>query len=90
MGPWVGFNQSRFQEPTFISTNDGIAILGSTCDAVFSGRAIGLVQWPKQRISCGGREKLGVGGRHEALMAHDGGIYQRLYLLQQLAEPSAG
>ena len=42
VGPWVGFNQSRFQEPTFISTNDGIAILGSTCDAVFSGRAIGL------------------------------------------------
>ena len=42
VGPWVGFNQRRFQEPTFISTNDGIAILGSTCDSVFSGRAIGL------------------------------------------------
>ena len=42
VGPWVAFNQSRFQEATFISTNDGIAILGSTCDAVFSGRAIGL------------------------------------------------
>ncbi len=42
VGPWVAFNQSRFEEPTFISTNDGIAILGSTCDAVFSGRAIGL------------------------------------------------
>ncbi len=42
VGPWVGFNLSRFEEPTFISTNDGIAILGSTCDAVFYGNAIGL------------------------------------------------
>ncbi|MGZ4675719.1 MAG: glycosyltransferase family 39 protein [Acidimicrobiia bacterium] len=42
VAPWVGFNLSRFQEPTFISTNDGIAILGSTCDAVFYGHAIGL------------------------------------------------
>jgi 4-amino-4-deoxy-L-arabinose transferase-like glycosyltransferase len=42
VGPWVAFNLSRFDEPTFISTNDGIAILGSTCDAVFSGHAIGL------------------------------------------------
>jgi 4-amino-4-deoxy-L-arabinose transferase-like glycosyltransferase len=42
VGPWVAFNLSRFDEPTFISTNDGIAILGSTCDAVFYGNAIGL------------------------------------------------
>jgi hypothetical protein len=42
VGPWVAFNLSRFDEPTFISTNDGIAILGSTCDAVFYGTAIGL------------------------------------------------
>ncbi len=42
VGPWVGFNLSRFEDPTAISTNDGIAILGSTCDAVFSGHAIGL------------------------------------------------
>jgi 4-amino-4-deoxy-L-arabinose transferase-like glycosyltransferase len=42
VGPWVAFNLSRFDEPTFISTNDGIAILGSTCDAVFAGPAIGL------------------------------------------------
>ena len=42
VAPWVGFNVSRFQEPTAISTNDGIAILGSTCDAVFFGNAIGL------------------------------------------------
>lgn len=42
VGPWVGFNQSRFRESTFISTNDGIAILGSSCDAVFFGPPVGL------------------------------------------------
>ena len=42
VGPWVGFNQHRFHDSTLISTNDGIAILGSTCDAVFFGRPIGL------------------------------------------------
>lgn len=42
VGPWVGFNQTRFRDSTFISTNDGIAILGSTCDAVFFGPPIGL------------------------------------------------
>ncbi|MEP6624065.1 MAG: glycosyltransferase family 39 protein, partial [Acidimicrobiia bacterium] len=42
VGPWVGFNLGRFDEPTAISTNDGIAILGSTCDSVFFGSAIGL------------------------------------------------
>ena len=47
VGPWVGFNLSRFEDPTFISTNDGIAILGSTCDAVFSGNAIGLTNLTK-------------------------------------------
>ncbi len=44
VGPWVGFNQARFDEPTLISTNDGIAILGSTCDAVFFGPPIGLTK----------------------------------------------
>jgi 4-amino-4-deoxy-L-arabinose transferase-like glycosyltransferase len=42
VGPWVAFNLGRFDEPTFISTNDGIALLGSNCDPVFSGRFIGL------------------------------------------------
>ncbi len=40
--PWVGFNLARFDQPTFISTNDGIALLGSNCDPVYSGPAIGL------------------------------------------------
>ena len=42
LGPWVVFNLGRFREPTFLSTNEGIALLGSNCDSVYSGPGIGL------------------------------------------------
>jgi 4-amino-4-deoxy-L-arabinose transferase-like glycosyltransferase len=42
IAPWVGYNLYRFEEPTFLSTNDGIALLGSNCDSVYSGRGMGL------------------------------------------------
>lgn len=42
IGPWVGYNVSRFRDPVFISTNDGIALLGSNCDPVYYGGGIGL------------------------------------------------
>jgi 4-amino-4-deoxy-L-arabinose transferase-like glycosyltransferase len=42
VGPWVAFNFSRFDEPTFISTNDGTAMLASNCDNVFEGPSTGL------------------------------------------------
>jgi 4-amino-4-deoxy-L-arabinose transferase-like glycosyltransferase len=42
MAPWIGFNLARFQEPTFISTGDGIALLGANCGATFHGSGIGL------------------------------------------------
>jgi 4-amino-4-deoxy-L-arabinose transferase-like glycosyltransferase len=42
MAPWIGFNLARFQEPTFLSTGDGIALLGANCGATFHGSGIGL------------------------------------------------
>ena len=42
IAPWVGYNLSRFKEPTYLSTNDGIALLGSNCDSVYYGDGIGL------------------------------------------------
>jgi 4-amino-4-deoxy-L-arabinose transferase-like glycosyltransferase len=42
IAPWVGYNLYRFEEPTYLSTNDGIALLGSNCDSVFYGDGIGL------------------------------------------------
>lgn len=42
IGPWVGFNASRFEDRTFVSTNDGIALAGSYCNNVYYGHGIGL------------------------------------------------
>jgi 4-amino-4-deoxy-L-arabinose transferase-like glycosyltransferase len=42
IAPWVGYNLYRFEEPTFLSTNDGIALVGSNCDSVYFGGGIGL------------------------------------------------
>ena len=42
LAPWVGYNLARFDEATFVSTNDGIALAGSNCDPVYSGGGIGL------------------------------------------------
>jgi Dolichyl-phosphate-mannose-protein mannosyltransferase len=42
VGPWVGYNLARFDARTFVSTNDGIALVGSNCDHVYYGSATGL------------------------------------------------
>jgi 4-amino-4-deoxy-L-arabinose transferase-like glycosyltransferase len=40
--PWVAFNMSRFQEPTTISTGDGLTLLGSNCEITYYGKDIGF------------------------------------------------
>jgi 4-amino-4-deoxy-L-arabinose transferase-like glycosyltransferase len=42
VGPWIAFNLSRFQDPTLLSTNDGLAMVASNCDAAYFGPATGL------------------------------------------------
>jgi 4-amino-4-deoxy-L-arabinose transferase-like glycosyltransferase len=41
VAPWVGYNLSRFEKPTFVSTNDGLTMLAANCDPTFSGSRIG-------------------------------------------------
>jgi 4-amino-4-deoxy-L-arabinose transferase-like glycosyltransferase len=41
IGPWFGYNLARFQDTTFVSTNDGIALLGSNCHVAYYGNMIG-------------------------------------------------
>jgi 4-amino-4-deoxy-L-arabinose transferase-like glycosyltransferase len=48
VAPWIAFNMSRFDEPTTLSTNDGLTLLGANCDEVYSGPATGF--WS---LSCG-------------------------------------
>ena len=40
VAPWVVYNMTRFDEPMFLSTNDGLALAGSNCDPVYSRRAV--------------------------------------------------
>jgi len=37
VAPWVTHNLSRFEEPTFLTTNDGTTWLGANCDDTYSG-----------------------------------------------------
>jgi hypothetical protein len=45
LAPWVIFNLARYDAPTFLSTNDGIALAGSNCDPVYHGPATGLTTY---------------------------------------------
>ena len=42
VAPWVTFNLTRFEEPTFLSTNDGQTLLGANCPDAYSGAAVGM------------------------------------------------
>ena len=42
VGPWVGYNLARFQEPTFVSTGDGVALLGANCGVAYHPPLLGL------------------------------------------------
>jgi hypothetical protein len=41
IGPWVGYNLSRFQDPVYISTGLGATLGGGACDAAFYGPKVG-------------------------------------------------
>jgi hypothetical protein len=42
LAPWVGFNLARFDDPAFVSTNDGLTLAGANCDVVYHGSAMGF------------------------------------------------
>jgi 4-amino-4-deoxy-L-arabinose transferase-like glycosyltransferase len=46
LAPWFLYNLARFDEPTFISTQDGVTLLGGSCDEAFSGPHMGLIGGP--------------------------------------------
>ena len=41
VAPWVGYNLSRFEKATFVSTNDGLTMLAANCDRTFYGSGTG-------------------------------------------------
>ena len=42
VSPWVIRNQIRFDEPAFMSTQDGLTLLGANCPEAYEGPAIGF------------------------------------------------
>jgi 4-amino-4-deoxy-L-arabinose transferase-like glycosyltransferase len=41
LAPWVGRNLATFKDDTYISTGDGLALLGSNCPQAYSGQGLG-------------------------------------------------
>lgn len=46
VAPWVGYNLSRFREPTFISTGEGNVLRGANCRQTYYGSALGYWSLP--------------------------------------------
>ena len=44
IGPWVGYNLSRFQDPVFITDRFGVALAASNCDPSWYGNGAGYWQ----------------------------------------------
>ncbi|RLE21971.1 MAG: hypothetical protein DRJ50_08390 [Actinobacteria bacterium] len=42
ISPWIIRNQVRFDEPTLMSTQDGLTLLGSNCPETYGGSALGF------------------------------------------------
>ena len=41
IGPWVGYNLTRFEKPVYLSNGLGATLLGGSCDAAFHGANLG-------------------------------------------------
>jgi 4-amino-4-deoxy-L-arabinose transferase-like glycosyltransferase len=41
LAPWVGRNLATFKDPTYISTGDGLALLGANCKNTYYGPSLG-------------------------------------------------
>jgi len=42
VGPWIGYNASRFEATVVLSTGDGGAVLGANCDDTYAGERLGF------------------------------------------------
>jgi 4-amino-4-deoxy-L-arabinose transferase-like glycosyltransferase len=42
VGPWVGYNLARFEEPVLLSHGDGNVLIGSNCDSTYHGSLLGF------------------------------------------------
>jgi 4-amino-4-deoxy-L-arabinose transferase-like glycosyltransferase len=60
LAPWVGRNLATFKDPTYLSTGNGLALLGANCPLTYSGPSLG--SWA---LGC----VVGVSGRDESVQS---------------------
>ena len=46
VGPWVGYNMTRFAKPTFISTGFGVTLASANCATTYDGQLAGYWSMP--------------------------------------------
>ncbi len=57
LAPWVVYNNARFDRPTILSTNDGLALAASNCLPVYGGDTIGLTLYDAAPVDAPPEEK---------------------------------
>lgn len=73
LAPWVGWNLVRFQEPVLLSTNLGVTLAYTNCDAVYDGPMLGYWEFGCGAYVAGsteGYEALDQSERSEVLQEH--------------------
>jgi 4-amino-4-deoxy-L-arabinose transferase-like glycosyltransferase len=45
LAPWVGYNQARFDEPVYMSTNFAVTMAAANCDSTYFGERLGYKDW---------------------------------------------
>ncbi|HUI48739.1 MAG TPA: glycosyltransferase family 39 protein [Acidimicrobiia bacterium] len=75
LAPWVGFNLTRFHDPTFVSTNDGLTLAGANCDPVYHGSATAF--WS---LSCAANPPPGDQSQASSALRRRGLDYMRAHL----------
>jgi 4-amino-4-deoxy-L-arabinose transferase-like glycosyltransferase len=46
VGPWIGYNMNRFEDPVFISSGFGVTLESANCDVTYSGPFLGYWSYP--------------------------------------------
>lgn len=74
LAPWVGRNLATFEDPTYLSTGNGLVLLGANCPQTYGGPDLGLwsVQCARSATGGGDESVQSTRDQHAALqyMAH--------------------
>ncbi len=69
LAPWVARNEASFHDATYVSTGEGLVLIGANCPAAYSGPGLGLwrVQCPEAVTAKGDASQYSTAYQHAAL-----------------------